>query len=556
MRILKEVADRGSFSAAAEALSYTQSAVSQQIAALEREAGTQLVTRGSRGIRLTEAGEALVKHADAILTRLADAEAELEAIARPARRPPAPCGLPHRRRHAHAAGDRDLPRASPRHRADRPPARARGLAPDAQGRRARHRAHDRAVGAARGPEGLESQFLLDDPMYAALPLDHPLANKARVRLKDLAERGVDRHDRRLLVRRARAQPLHPHGLRAADHVRVRRLPGDPGPGRRRRRRRADPDAGADDRARRHRRSATSATRPRSARSRRQRCRARSAHRRRARCSTCWPKSRREYASRRRTWRQSPPKTDAAFGVSSIRDGARCRGCAACPKLARREREAAAALDDEAGALDRGARVARHVAAAGHARPDRRVHEALELAPALAVRDHVLVEAQLAARLDHAAQLGQRGAWSGTEQSTSDATPASTDSSSSGSASATPSTTRTGTGARAAASSAFARRYGSGSTAIDLGHRGRVVREVRADARRRPRPRGPRSPASSSRRLSAPPALVLLLGQPRVDAREQRVLDAMLRQLLLARGRTSSTSMRSSIFALRFVNGNQ
>src|SRR4051812_37806435 len=81
MRILKEVADRGSFSAAAEALSYTQSAVSQQIAALEREAGTQLVTRGSRGIRLTEAGEALVRHADAILTRLADAEAELEAIA-------------------------------------------------------------------------------------------------------------------------------------------------------------------------------------------------------------------------------------------------------------------------------------------------------------------------------------------------------------------------------------------------------------------------------------------------------------------------------------------
>src|SRR3954449_3843559 len=81
MRILKEVADGGSFSAPAEPLPYPQSAVSQQIAALEREAGTQLVTRGSRGIKLTEAGEALVRHADAILTRLADAEAELEAIA-------------------------------------------------------------------------------------------------------------------------------------------------------------------------------------------------------------------------------------------------------------------------------------------------------------------------------------------------------------------------------------------------------------------------------------------------------------------------------------------
>src|ERR687889_1046658 len=81
LRVLHEVARQGSFSAAAEALSYTQSAVSQQIAALERETATTLVDRGARGIRLTDAGEALVRHADAILTRLTDAEAELEAIA-------------------------------------------------------------------------------------------------------------------------------------------------------------------------------------------------------------------------------------------------------------------------------------------------------------------------------------------------------------------------------------------------------------------------------------------------------------------------------------------
>src|ERR687894_78241 len=56
MRVLREVAQRGSFSAAAEALSFTQSAVSQQIAALEREAGTTLVERSVRGIRLTDAG--------------------------------------------------------------------------------------------------------------------------------------------------------------------------------------------------------------------------------------------------------------------------------------------------------------------------------------------------------------------------------------------------------------------------------------------------------------------------------------------------------------------
>src|ERR671932_1097954 len=81
MRVLREVAARGSFSAAAEALSFTQSAVSQQVAALEREAGATLLERGSRGVRLTDAGRALVSHADAILARLEDAEAELEAIA-------------------------------------------------------------------------------------------------------------------------------------------------------------------------------------------------------------------------------------------------------------------------------------------------------------------------------------------------------------------------------------------------------------------------------------------------------------------------------------------
>lgn len=81
MRVLREVAARGSFSAAADALSFTQSAVSQQVAALERETGARLVERGSRGIRLTQAGEALVRHTDAVLARLEDAEDELQAIA-------------------------------------------------------------------------------------------------------------------------------------------------------------------------------------------------------------------------------------------------------------------------------------------------------------------------------------------------------------------------------------------------------------------------------------------------------------------------------------------
>jgi molybdate transport repressor ModE-like protein len=185
MRILKEVADRGSFSAAAEALSYTQSAVSQQIAALEREAGTQLVTRGSRGIRLTEAGEALVRHADAILTRLADAEAELEAIA----------GLRGGRLRLAAfptVGATLMPLAIATFRERHPEVEltVRQLEPEDSLPLLKSGELDIALtiepNSIHDTEGLESSFLLDDPMFAALPLNHKLANKARVRLKDLS----------------------------------------------------------------------------------------------------------------------------------------------------------------------------------------------------------------------------------------------------------------------------------------------------------------------------------------------------------------------------------
>ena len=81
LRVLREVAAHGSFSAAAEALAFTQPAVSRQIATLETEAGTRLVERSARGVRLTQAGELLVGHADVILDRLGAAESQLEALA-------------------------------------------------------------------------------------------------------------------------------------------------------------------------------------------------------------------------------------------------------------------------------------------------------------------------------------------------------------------------------------------------------------------------------------------------------------------------------------------
>jgi DNA-binding transcriptional LysR family regulator len=75
--VLREVARCGSLSAAAEALSYTPSAVSQQIAALEREAGIALLERRPRGVVLTQAGAVLVEHAAHVLSALEAAESAL-----------------------------------------------------------------------------------------------------------------------------------------------------------------------------------------------------------------------------------------------------------------------------------------------------------------------------------------------------------------------------------------------------------------------------------------------------------------------------------------------
>src|SRR5438270_3901286 len=80
LQVLCEVVRRGSFSAAAESLSYTQSAVSQAVARLEAETGTTLVVRDRRGVRPTPAGSTLLEHADAIFARVAAAETDLSAM--------------------------------------------------------------------------------------------------------------------------------------------------------------------------------------------------------------------------------------------------------------------------------------------------------------------------------------------------------------------------------------------------------------------------------------------------------------------------------------------
>jgi DNA-binding transcriptional LysR family regulator len=186
LRILREVAQRGSFSAAAEALSYTQSAVSQQIATLEAETGMTLLERRPRGVGLTAAGQTLVGHAEGILARLESAEAALSEIA----------GLRGGRLRMASfptAGATLMPLAIATFRTRYPDVDltlAEGE-PEQIAPRLRAGELDLALlfefGEASLAEGIARVELLEDPMYLALPREHALARKRRLRLEDLRE---------------------------------------------------------------------------------------------------------------------------------------------------------------------------------------------------------------------------------------------------------------------------------------------------------------------------------------------------------------------------------
>src|SRR5687767_9530843 len=81
LRLLRELHERGTIAAVADALRFTPSAVSQQLAMLERETGVKLLARAGRGVRLTDPALVLVAHAEALLERAALAESDLAAAA-------------------------------------------------------------------------------------------------------------------------------------------------------------------------------------------------------------------------------------------------------------------------------------------------------------------------------------------------------------------------------------------------------------------------------------------------------------------------------------------
>jgi len=186
LRVLKEVAYRGSFSGAADALSYTQSAISQQIATLEAEAGMALLERHPRGVSLTAAGQTLVGHAEGILARLEAADAALSAIA----------GLRGGRLRMASfptAGATLMPLAIATFRASYPDVELTLAEGEPEDIVPRLRAGELDLAllfefagetAVRGD--MTCVELLEDPMYLALPREHRLAAKSELRLHDLS----------------------------------------------------------------------------------------------------------------------------------------------------------------------------------------------------------------------------------------------------------------------------------------------------------------------------------------------------------------------------------
>ncbi|MHB8659368.1 MAG: LysR family transcriptional regulator [Solirubrobacteraceae bacterium] len=186
LRVLTEVVSKGSFSAAADALSYTQSAISQSVARLEAETGATLVVRDRRGVRATAAGATLIDHAEAIFAQVQAAEDELAAV----------LGVRGGRLRVASfpsAGATLMPEAVAVFR-ERHPDVTLSLAedePEEIAPRMRAGEFDLALlfafpGTGERPgAGLRAVTLLEDPMHVALPAEHPLVGKPKLTLADL-----------------------------------------------------------------------------------------------------------------------------------------------------------------------------------------------------------------------------------------------------------------------------------------------------------------------------------------------------------------------------------
>jgi DNA-binding transcriptional LysR family regulator len=185
LRVLYEVGRRGSFSGAADALGYTQPAISRQIALLEQETGTTLLDRHPGGARLTDAGELLVRHAEGILARLQDAEDELGEL----------LGLQSGRLRMAtitSAAATIMPLAIGDFRKQLPGVELSVMMAEPAGTLAMLRAGEIDLALTNDEShfdlpDIDAVHLFDEPMLIALPSDHHLAGRPALKLSDLAQ---------------------------------------------------------------------------------------------------------------------------------------------------------------------------------------------------------------------------------------------------------------------------------------------------------------------------------------------------------------------------------
>jgi DNA-binding transcriptional LysR family regulator len=188
LSVFREVATRGSFSDAATALSFTQPAISQQIARLERQLETRLLVRDARGVTLTPAGEVLLRHAETVLAQLRQAEAEVQALT----------GVERPRLRVGAfpsAAASIMPPALAELRAAHPEADvAMRVIEDAPALEALRRGEldvamvlDSELSPIELPPGIEAVHVLDDPLLIALPYSHRLAARSAISLAELRD---------------------------------------------------------------------------------------------------------------------------------------------------------------------------------------------------------------------------------------------------------------------------------------------------------------------------------------------------------------------------------
>jgi molybdate transport repressor ModE-like protein len=188
LRVLREVANRGSFSAAAEALYLSQSAVSQQIATLEREVGMTLLERTREGTKPTDAGRVLVEHAEAALARLDEAERELAAIAGLEGGEVQIASFPSASATLLTMAVSEFVERHPKVRLSVTEAEPEESQPQLRaGEVDLALTFDYPQVPSPEERDVERTLLLTESMHVALPKDHPLADCARVKMAELSE---------------------------------------------------------------------------------------------------------------------------------------------------------------------------------------------------------------------------------------------------------------------------------------------------------------------------------------------------------------------------------